>query len=384
MRNWGRGLTVAISFLLSAGLAHCSSDDTGGGGNTTPDPDAAGGSDAPPGGGDGSTADTSVPGNDGGVDAADAAPSTPFAVAGFDTFTTFGANYLTCDPVGNCYGNKTNIYKLAPNATAYTNIGDSSKGFVSAFPSSILLDGAGNLYTNAGCGGSLGVYKLPAGGTTWAKVGTGLTDPNPTSCNFNTMAADSAGTIYVGFAIDPKELWKLPAGQTAWVNTGAGLNGTVRATVTIGNDVYVTASSGVKKLASGATTWADYGDQNNLPILPYRLHADPAGNLYETTEQTVYKLAAGATAATTWQSTTGISTGSTSSNPVFDSAGNAYIAADNGAASKIALYKLAAGTLAWVKLFDTNVFSSENCRAMADDHIGHLILQCNSMMLRSK
>ena len=371
-----------LSLILSAGLAHCSSDDAASG-SPTPDPDAAAGSDAPA-GGDGSTADTSVPvpGTDGAVDAATDAPvGAPIAVTAFDTYTTFGANYLTCDPVGNCYGNRQNIYKLAPNATAYTVIGNSTNGLVTSSPSSILRDPAGNLFTNAGCTGSLGVYKLPAGTTTWAKLGTGLDGNNPTSCNFHTMAVDAAGTLYVGFAID-KALFKLPAGQTAWVTTPTDLNEVVRATATRGNDVYVAFNGGVKMLASGAAAWTTF--ETDGPILPYHLTIDGAGNLYLTNESTVYKLAAGANTATAWVPTTGITTASTASNPVFDSAGNGYIAARDGNGNVYALFKLAAGTLAWTKVLATTVFLSENCRAMADDHIGHLILQCDTMMLRSK
>lgn len=387
MKNRGRGLFVVVSLSLSAGLVHCSSDDPAG----TPGADAGTGSDATT-GGDSSTGDAFVPGTDGAVDAAvvaavdapaDAAPGSPITVTAFDEYATFGANYLSCDRAGACYGNRGSIYKLAANATAYTVVGSSANGLVTATPSSILLDSAGNVYTNAGCGGSLGVYKLPSGGNTWAKIGTGLTDPNPTSCTFNTMAVDSAGTLYIGFAINPKELWKLPAGATEWTNTGTGLNDTVRSTKTIGNDVYVALNGGLKKLAAGATAWADYGDQDSAPILPYHLNVDAAGNLYVTNESSVFKLPAGATTATAWQVTTGFTTGSYASNPVFDSAGNGYIAANNGS-NKIALFKLAPGALAWSKVVDTTQPVTENCRALADDHIGHLILQCDTKMLRSK
>ncbi len=56
----------------------------------------------------------------------------------------------------------------------------------------------------------------------------------------------------------------------------------------------------------------------------------------------------------------------------------------NNGSNNIALFELAPGTLAWTKVVDTTQSINENCRALADNHIGHLILQCNTTMLRSK
>jgi hypothetical protein len=360
--------------FIAASLVHCSSSSDDAAPGTTPGADGGPGSDAA------TTADTSTTADTGGGDATNDAATAgpPITVTAFDASTTFGANYLTCDPSGNCYGNRTNIYKLPANGTMYSLIGNSANGLITATPSSILLDNAGNLYTNA-CGGTPGVYKLPSGTTTWTNFGTGLTGANPTSCNFNTMASDSAGTLYVGFAVD-KALWKLPVGQTAWTATPTDLNQVVRATATRGNDVYIAYSGGVKKLASGAATWTDYGSTSNGASLPLHMSFDPSGNLYVTNETTVYKLAVG---ATDWVATTNLATGSIASNPVFDSAGTGFIAARDNGGNVYSLLKLTAGTTAWAKVVDTTVFLSENCYALADDHIGHLVLQCNTTMLRS-
>jgi hypothetical protein len=352
---------------------------TTGGGGSSPDGGAGttGGGGATPDGGADVATDATTP-SDATVGGDAAVMTGKFAVGGFDMFTGQGANYLQCAPDGTCFGNRGRINKLAPNGTAWTVIGDVTNGLTTASPSSMLRDPAGNLYTNA-CAGTPGVYKLAAGATTWMNFGTGLDSSNPTSCNWNALGIDAAGTLYVGFAVD-KKVFKLVGGTTAWVDTAPNLNREVRTIAARGADVYVGNLDGVSVLKSGATEWQGVGDIDS-PTNANRIKFDGAGNLYSQNNNTIHKLPPG---AQTWLVTTGVKMQDTS-DIVFDSADNAYIVAPaEGGNNMYQLLKLAAGTLAWTKVLDLGISVSEGCTAMADDNIGHLLLVCQTKFFRSK
>ena len=79
--------------------------------------------------------------------------------------------------------------------------------------------------------------------------------------------------------------------------------------------------------------------------------------------------------------------GGEATNLVFDSRDNAYIVASDATTPtrSASLFKLPAGSLTWTKLFDVpGLLADERCGSLADDHIGHLILQCASTLLRSQ
>jgi hypothetical protein len=339
-----------------------------GGAGTTGTADGSAGATPDAGGGD-TVSNTDV---GAGTDAATGHPGT-FVASTFDVFTTQGALYLACGPDGTCYGNRTNIYKLPPNGEMYGVVGSLANGLLTTMPSSLLLDPAGNLYTSP-CSGTPGVSKLPAGATTWIPWGTGLTKDNPTSCNWNTMAIDAAGNLYIGFAVI-KELWKLPVGTTTWVNSGADLNAVVYDVETVGNDVYAATRNGVLVLKAGATTWVAVGTGNDGPS--QSIEIDSAGNIYVININGMMKLPKDATA---WVELTGVSP---KSNLVFDSANNGF-AMGAGTNNMTALWKLPAGTTTWTKVVDTTVHITEECLALADDNIGHLVAQCQTKLLRSK
>jgi len=363
--------------LLAAGLAAgCGGgggDDDDDGGNTVVDAALTG---------DGST------GSDATV-MVDAQTGGPLTVSAFDTFSGTLGYHITCDPAGICYGHTTTINQLAAGATTTTIIGNFANGLISNSPGSILRDGAGNLYTNAACSGTPGVYKRPVGTTTWATIGTGLTASNLTSCNFDTMAIDAAGNLYVGLAVMPG-LLQLAGGTGAWTAIGTGANRPVRATATRGSDVYIGDADGVKVLTGGAGAWTALGTGNPGNVLSMRF--DGAGNLYTvnnagTTLAGVYKLAAG---TTTWVEMTNLDRGDVNSprvsNIVFDAMNNGFMIARPtvNTGSNYSLMKLPAGATAWTVALALTVTTNDNCVALANDNNGHLVGWCSNMVLRSR
>ncbi|MCC6995586.1 MAG: hypothetical protein IT370_13330 [Deltaproteobacteria bacterium] len=363
--------------LLAAGLwAGCGGsggDDDDDGGNTVVDAAVTG---------DGST----------GVDGAvmvDGSTGGPLTVSGFDMFSGTLGYHITCDPAGTCYGHSTTVNQLAPGATTTTIIGNPTSGLVSNSPSSILRDSAGNLYTNVGCSGTPGVYKRPAGTTTWATVGTGLTGSNLTACNFDTIGIDPGGNLYIGFASLPG-LFKLTGGTGAWTDSGTGANRAVRATATRGNDVFIGDSDGVKVLTGGAGAWTALGTGNPGNVLHLRF--DGAGNLYTVNSAGidlagVYKLAAG---TTTWVEMTNLDRFDVNSprvsNIAFDAMNNGWMIARPtvNTGSNYSLMKLPAGATAWTVALALTVTVNDTCVALASDNNGHLVAQCGNMVLRSR
>jgi len=360
--------------LLAAVVAGCGS---GGGGNTEADAATVG---------DGSTG-SDAPMSD--APMIDAPAGGPLTVSGFDMFSGQLGYHITCDLTGSCYGHSTTVNQLTPGATTPTIIGNSANGLVSNSPSSILRDDAGNLYTNAGCSGIVGVYKRPVGTTTWATIGTGLTGANPTTCNFGTLAMDATGNLYVGFAILPG-LSKLTGGAGAWTDIGTGANRAVRAVVTRGADVFLGDSDNVKVLTGGTGAWTVLGTGNPGNVL--HLSFDGAGNLYTVNNAGinlagVYKLAVG---TTTWVEMTNLDRFDVNSprvsNIAFDAMNNGWMIARPtvNTGSTYALMKLPAGATAWTKALDLTQTVNDNCVALANDNTGHLIAQCSNIVLRSR
>lgn len=97
-----------------------------------------------------------------------------------------------------------------------------------------------------------------------------------------------------------------------------------------------------------------------------------------------------------WTATTGLAVGTSASNIVVDADDNAYtVGYASASGTTISLLKLAAGSLAWTKVFDVaGLGATEKCDgnlgngvvvdSLADDHQGHLVLQCTSSFLRSQ
>ncbi len=373
MSKMGGYSCVLLAAGLLAGCGGSGGDDDDDGGNVVVDGAVTG---------DGST----------GVDATvmvDAATGGPLTVSAFDTLTGQLGYHITCDPAGICYGHTTTVNQLAAGATAPTVIGSSANGLVSNSPSSIVRDSAGNLYTNAGCSGTPGVYKRTVGTTTWATIGTGLTGANITACNFATLAIDTGGNLYVGFAINAG-LSKLTGGAGAWTDLGTGANRAVRATAIRGSDVYVGDQDGVKVLTGGAGAWTMLGTGNPGNVLSMTF--DGAGNLYTvnnagTTLAGVYKLPAG---TTTWVEMTNLNRGDVNSprvsNIAFDSMNNGWMIARPtvSTGNNYSLMKLPAGATAWTAALALTVTTGDTCVALANDNNGHLVGQCANMILRSR
>ncbi len=357
-------------------------------GGTTPQAGAGGG-------GSGGSADAATAPDAGSADAgvqttdagatSDGGKALP-TITGFTALAgSAGGGILRCDSVGNCYA--VNFYHLPPNGTMFSAFAPGVA--MSSSNPGLLVDGPGNVYVN-GC--TKGVYKQPPGGA-FAEVGTGLTGANGTSCLVNTLGMDSAGTLYVGFPATA-ELWKLPTGGSAWENTGAGLPAAVYSVASVGKTVYAGTLNGVFVLTDGAASWVNAATGTNSTLAGFRLYADHAGNLLAESPQGgstgIYRLAAG---TMTWTATTGYEPSAIGNQKVteivVDAQDNAYVVtvAQGAAATPLALLKLAAGTTTWTKVVDLPALangSNDTCSGLADDHIGHLIVDCTNNAFRSQ
>ena len=152
------------------------------------------------------------------------------------------------DPAGNTWAgmNGSGVYFRAAGTQAWVLRPELPTQANAKFTS----DAAGTVYVS----GSSGLYKYPAGASTWTKVsGTGGL-PNEAASGLTT---DTAGTIYA--AMNQSDVYKLTAGQSNWVQAGTGLPpGSLPNDLTTdsaGNLWAAISGSGIFKLAAGTSTW---------------------------------------------------------------------------------------------------------------------------------
>ena len=352
----------------------------------------------------------------GGADGGAVPTLLPTSITGLTVVGASPAGSLRCDSDGTCYKNTTGranltgtlnpgdgIFKMAPNGQTFALIGDNATppaAPMAGLVTGLAVDGHGNVFAcGLAYGGNAGTvpYQLAAGATQWTPIGTGLGNVRNVVCG-EALVSDGS-TLFVG----DSNLWELPAGKTMWVDDGGpgSLGGSsVSATVPFKGDVYVAtgaSSDHAYVLKAGAAAFVALAD----PVQTLsRLAVDSAGNLLGHTPgelgggspSPIFRLAPG---DAKWTKTTGLAANTRPSNIVIDADDNAYtVGYASASATTISLLKLAAGSLEWAKLFDVQgLDATETCDgklgdgfvdSLADDHLGHLVLQCTSTFLRSQ
>lgn len=191
----------------------------------------------------------------------------------------------------------------------------------------IAFDGARTLY--AGIYG--GIWKLPANGQSWEwqDAGSGL----PASTSVLSLAHDGAGNLLAG--TENKGMFRLAAGGSTWaaVNTGAASDLTTYQMIrdSAGNILAATRTQGILKLASASTVWIQASSGLSQAGVNATL-ASSDGSLLAATNNGVFR----ATAAGAWTpDRAGLPVESVINAVAFDAAGNLYAANDTAGVSRL-------------------------------------------------
>lgn len=284
---------------------------------------------------------------------------------------------------------------MAPNGTTFDFVfPDPAASDPSAkLPAAgIAIDSAGNVFTAA----TMDIVEIAPGAGIGRYLGS-LGGPGPLHPVIGpSLAVDGAGNLYSGFSVGGGTgiLGWLPIGYPDWLTLDSGYQDAVYETVVAGPDLYFAGTS-VLVLKPGAASLATVIAAS--PMKPKHIAIDSHGNLLAwgpqtgTTKTAVYELPAG---GTNWTLTSPLvlstGNGGEATNFVIDAHGNAYIVASDATtpARSASLFELPVGSSTWTKLFDIpGLLADERCApngSLADDHIGHLILQCASTLLRSQ
>ena len=360
-------------------------------------PAGAGGSPAG-GGGSPSGAGGSLKGLGGapaGFGGSPARPRSLPAITGFTTLNQLDVGGLVrCDPTGTCFKAANYLYRMAPGGTrfdfAFPDPMASSPG--AKLPAAgLAFDRAGNFYTAA----ATDLYKIAPGATlgtylgTMGALGTGYVANGP------SLVIDDGGNFYLSETYAhglPTLVW-LPAGEVVWQSVDAVNDQGVYDTAVYGDAVYFAGTDRALVFKPGATALATVADS---PAQPNSLVVDSQGGLLGYFFQTVgkrpaiFRLPAG---GIHWMETSAlilsVGDGTQATNLVMDEQDNAYIVASDATTPprSASLFELPAGSLTWSKLADVSgLIAGEPCGpkgSLANDHVGHLILQCLTTLSRS-
>lgn len=309
-------------------------------------------------------------------------------------FTPLGQSVpgkVLCDALGTCFKvSMSDVSKMPPNGATFATIGDASTGLIGG-TAGLAIDDKGDAFVSL-C--ASGVFELASGAKQWTPLGTGLTGMNVSSCGNEAFAIDASGGLFLG--VLGNDVWSLPSGQSTWASAGSGLaQAAIAMTTSLNGDLYVGASDAVYVRKKGGAAFAALpGSPKNA----YHLSIDGAGAVYgvfaaggdpKPPHADVYVLPAGMSA---WTETTGLSYGDINgggfTNVVLDDKSDAYIVGPDATTHAQSLYRLPAGASVWSKVLDiAGLLPQETCAplgSIADDHLGHLIVQCQSTLLRSQ
>ncbi|MDD5029084.1 MAG: hypothetical protein PHH58_06225, partial [Rhodoferax sp.] len=250
----------------------------------------------------------------------------------------YGVYTVAFDSAGALYaGIYGGIWKLPANSQPSDSWQDAGAGLpASAVVLTLAFDGAGNLLAGIE---RQGMFRLPAGGTTWAAFNDGAASDLPT----NQLIQDSAGHIWA--ATKSLGILKLAAGSVNWVSASGGLaEAGVTALLTSSDGSLLAASANGVFSANAAGVWTP--NRSGLPVesVINALVFDAAGHLYAASDSAgVARLSVG---ASTWQDwSSGAPASGIAKSLVIDPTGNLYAAFFGPG-----VYRLAAGGSTWVAI----------------------------------
>jgi uncharacterized repeat protein (TIGR03803 family) len=269
---------------------------------------------------------------------------------------------LTFDAFGNLYGttqqggssNQGTVFKVAADTHLLTTV-VSFNGANGAYPGAgLITDASGNLYGTTTQGGSSTygtIFKVAAGSNTLTTLAS-FSNTNGSS-PLCSLLADASGNLYgttqyggTGGGSGYGAVFKLAAGSStptalALFNSTNGAWPQAALITDASGNLYGTTAYGgafgdgtVFKVAAGTnalTTLASFKLSNGYANPKGSLIADPAGNLYGTTEEggptgygAVFRLAAGTNALTTLATFDGTNGAYPVAGLLADAAGNLY------------------------------------------------------------
>lgn len=206
--------------------------------------------------------------------------------------TYFDADYtsIITDSSGNVYAaTSSGVFKYT-KSTGTSTMNDTfvHNGTTCYGASSVAIDNSGNLYAT-----SCGVFKSTNGGTTWTWASTGVSSLNYATPAVSSLTVDGLGNIYV--LAQNVGVFKSSNGGSSWTLLGGPYTSGVLVGDSSGN-VYEGTQNGVYKYSGTGTTWTQ--SLASYSVYPTgALAADSSGNVYATTTGGIFKTS---NAGSTW------------------------------------------------------------------------------------
>jgi len=190
---------------------------------------------------------------------------------------TDGIWYAACD---------NDVYRSTDQGGSWNATLGQFSGFII---SSLAFDSTGNLY--AGCGNEPAIFRMTAGGPTWSRSDSGLTDP------VKSLAVNSGGTV---FAAGDYKIFRSTDRGLSWTESDSGLTGGAIGSLIASPHGYLFAgSSGVYKSSDDGKSWIP----SLSSIFRAKLSLDRNGRLYAGTADG--KISRSTDDGSTWKDITG-------------------------------------------------------------------------------
>jgi hypothetical protein len=303
------------------------------------------------------------------------------SVSSFETLDSVKGRSLQCSRSGACYQigfgpAGAALYMLPPLGKTFAPFKDLPK---SDSYYDLALDANAGIYVRAGDV----VVGTTEAATEWRTLGHGFTESGMLVAAGDGRLYASTSRFYKG-AYEADAFFTLAPGAASWRMVGSAAHTIVNSAAFAPNgDLWIGSYPSIYVLAKDETLWTKFGQDLTFEL--EGLTIDPTGNVFtcareKSGQEAMYRRASGDVAFT---KTTGLDP-MVMSPLAFDASGAAFVI-NADVSGALILYRLAPGATAWSWVIEVpSVDKNASCGALANDHMGHLVLQCGDQILRTR